>query len=69
MTTKTLRTSKQMILRNNYEEDKQMKRYKLLKLTDKRPNELLRGHLRVPVTQVSLWRMMMQGSGMGQGKH
>ena len=47
---------------------KQMKGHKLIKITDKRPNELLAGQLPVPVTQVNMWRMM-QGSGMGQGKH
>ena len=33
-----------------------------------RPNELLHGQPRVPVTQVNLWIMRMQGSGMGAGK-
>ena len=46
-----------------------MTRYKLLKITDKRPNELLRGHLHVPVAQVNLWRMMMQRSGIRHGEH
>ena len=34
----------------------------------KRPNQLLHGQPRVPFAQVNLWRMRMQGSGMGAEK-
>ena len=33
-----------------------------------KPNKLLSEHLRVPITQVNLWRLGMQGSGVRAGR-